>query len=175
MLKVSIKGLKDGLHEFEARADSASIEGMFPEFIGEIVVRGSIRKVGMRFIVEGLAQCEAQLECDVSGETFQQMIETDINVPYVADTNMFHLHRDDVDPEPPYYLHEDASDIDLTNEVREELAVHLPMKRVAPQYRDQDITTLYPGVAGENEGGDDDEEPIDKRWEALKNVKFSDN
>ncbi len=175
MLKVSIKGLKDGLHGFEARADSTSIDGMFPEFIGEVVVRGNVRKVGMRFIVEGHASCEAQLECDVSGETFQQTIETDISIPYVADTNMFHLHRDDVDPEPPYYLHEDASEIDLTNEVREELAVHLPMKRVAPQYRDQDLSALYPDVNGEPDGGDDGEEPIDKRWEALKNVKFSDN
>ena len=67
-------------------------------------------------------------------------------------------------------IREDATVIDITDEVRQELMVHLPMRRVAPKYRDKELTELFPELEGR-----DAEAPqpdvVNDQWAALRKLK----
>ena len=52
-------------------------------------------------------------------------------------------------------------------EVRQELAVNLPLKRTAPKYRDKDFADIFPQYA------ETESQEIDPRWAALKAIKFN--
>ncbi len=180
MLKLTIKGLKDGVHSFACSEDAAAVDGMFPQYYGEIAVSGEVRKIGSRYIVCGSIECMARLECDISNETYEERITAELQVSFVADSDLYHEHKDSPDLEQPYYIHEDASVIDITEEVRQQLGVSLPMKRVAPAYRGRSLEELYPSVrtSSDQEATDSDShhaQETDARWEALKKIKFSDN
>lgn len=174
MLKIQIKGLSDGTSSVELSEQTENIEGLFPEFFGEVTFSGTLQKVGNRFLVDGWLASAARLRCDVSTEMFNEQIRAKLAVHYVADTDLYHLHKNDVDPVQPYYIHEDESHLDITEEVRQELALNLPMKRIAPSYRDRKLEELYPFLnAAENDDSEQQgAEPVDERWAALKNITF---
>jgi uncharacterized metal-binding protein YceD (DUF177 family) len=172
MLNISIKGLSDGKHPIELSTDAAEVADMFAEFTGEITVQGEVQKLGKRYILTGTALCEARLVCDMSGEEFTERITAPLSLNYVANTNLFLEQMDDSDPVQPYYIREDDVMIDITEEVRQELALSLPLKRIAPQYRDKDFSVLHPEYDAESSNTTSSKE-MDPRWAALKNINFS--
>lgn len=173
MLTIFIRGLDNGVHPVNLSTPAEEIPYIFPEFSGNVVVKGEIRKLANKYFIEGVAECTARLQCDRSGEDYTDVIETPISLAYIANTEMYLLKRDEPDPEQPYYIHEDDKEIDITDEVRQELAIHLPMKRIAPAYRNADINQLYPSAADTAS----EEKVVDERWAKLKNLRFpnSDN
>ncbi len=175
MLKFSIKGLADGTHAIQATAECRMIADMFPEFFGSIHVRGEVRKLGKRYVVTGAAECDAQMMCDLSGEDFVERIRAELVLSYVANTHLFLEQQGVAEPVQPYYIREDDTEIDLTEEVRQELGVNLPLKRVVPQYRDREFAELFPDIAADTPEKTDNEteHPIDERWAALKNISLS--
>lgn len=84
---------------------------------------------------------------------------------YLADTELFLLQQGE-QRDRTYevqLIREDATHIDLSEDVRQELAVHLPMKRVAPQYRDRSFEELYPQYAARPE-------PLEDPWAPLRKL-----
>ncbi len=172
MLTIYIRGLENGVHPVNLSTPAKEIPFIFPEFSGNVVFKGEIQKLANRYFLSGVAECTARLVCDKSGEEYSDVIETPISLTYIANTDMYIMKREETDPEQPYYIHEDDKEIDITDEVRQELAIHLPMKRIAPAYRDRDIDELYPSADNA-----DEEKVEDERWAKLKNIRFpnSDN
>jgi len=169
MLKVSILGMEDGDHVIHASCPAESIPEMFPEFTGEVVFDGMVQKQGKRLIVNAHATCNAVLTCDVSGEDFEMLIEAPINKHFRLDTQLFNLQTEDDGDE--ILLSEDEEYIDITEEVRQELAIHLPMKRVSPNYVNVQFETLHPELLtkqSENTGGD-------SPFAALKHLNIQKN
>lgn len=166
MLIISIKGLTDGMYPVEASAQCSDIEYIFEEFFGAITVLGTLRKHGKRYLLDLHAEAPAKLVCDVSGEEFEEIIDATFALEYIANTMLANLHADRSDAEPPFYIREDDMTIDISGEVRQEMAVNLPLKRIAPKYRDKDFADIFPQYA-ETESQD-----IDPRWAALKAIKF---
>ena len=62
-----------------------------------------------------------------------------------------------------HIIRDDELFIDLSDEVRQELALSLPMKRIAPEFRDKEWEDIAPEVATE----------IDDRWKALKGLNLN--
>lgn len=170
-MELSIKGLSDGKHEVEITSEVSKIPSMFPEFFGSIAVTGFVQKIGKRYIVTGQAECNARLVCDRSGEEFEERIIAPLQLNYVANTHLYLEQQDREEPEQPYYIREDANKIFIGDEVRQELAVNLPLKRIAPAYRDKSLDDLYPGFDADAPQVAKDEP--DDRWAALKNISFS--
>lgn len=168
MLTIFIRGLENGTHPVALSTPAEDIPYMFPEFYGDVVVKGELQKLGNKYFITGSAECAARLICDISGEEYSENVRVELRLHYIANTDMYLLRRDDSDGEQPYYIHEDDKDIDITDDVRQELAVHLPMKRVAPACRDKDFTEVHPSVADTS----DSEEVEDERWAKLKNIRF---
>ncbi len=164
-LAIRIQGLRDGHYDIVLSAPVESIADMAPEFFGEIFLVGTLEKVGRRYTFSGTARCQAHLICDRTLEHYTEWIEASIEVAYLADTDLY-LLRQGERRDRTYevqLIREDDTYIDLAEEVRQELAVHLPMKRVAPQYREIPFEQLYPQYAATPAGEDD-------RWRPLREL-----
>jgi uncharacterized metal-binding protein YceD (DUF177 family) len=175
MLTVSIKGLADGKYPVEMSAECRDVENMFIDFFGLLTVTGTLRKYRKRHILELHAEADAMLICDVSGEEYVQSIETDFLLEYIADTHLAVIQSEKSDVEPPFYIRDDDTSIDITDEIRQEMAVRLPLKRVAPAYRGKEFSEIFPNHSAditEDAGAATDDKPTDPRWAALKNISF---
>lgn len=168
MLKIPIQGLKDGNMEILLTATVGEISGMFPEFFGVISLSGVLTKSGKRYTFKGNAICNAKLVCDRSLTEFIEEITAPITVSYLADTEVF-LLQDAASNSDVYIIREDEPFIDLSVEVSEELALNLPMKRVAPQFRDKNLDEIITEISSDIIS----EEKIDERWSALKNIHLN--
>lgn len=178
MLKILIQGLKDGIYEIKQVTNANSIPDIFSEFIGEINLQGHLRKLGNKYTFSGTAECNAVLICELSLVEFNELIVADINACFIADNSMLKLKDKNSNNYNEYIISEDDKYIDLTDEVREELAVNLPMKRVAPQFRDKSFEELYPMYAANSQNKNNSNKKkkkseIDDRWESLRKLKFN--
>lgn len=171
-LVVSIKGLQDGKYPVELSAEAEKIEYIFPEFTGTLTVEGILRKHGKRFLFDLTAVVPARLLCDVSGEEYQEIVTATLSLEYVADTHLALLKADDNDGEPPFYIRDDATSINITDEIRQELVVMLPLKRISPKYRDKEFIDVFPDFAEQAEKEAAHEANVDPRWAALQSIKF---
>lgn len=174
VLIVSIKGLTDGKYPIELTARAEEIEYMFPEFVGELVIKGTLRKHDKRYLFDITASAPAQFICDVSGEEFEEVITAECSLEYISNTHLALLQADAADIEPPFYIRDDDTSINITDEIRQELGVMLPLKRISPQYRDKDFTDVFPEFANDGKSASTatTEQPLDPRWAALQNIKF---
>ncbi|MEN3026728.1 MAG: DUF177 domain-containing protein [Chlorobiota bacterium] len=164
-LSIRIQGLRDGIHQIQLTAVAEGIPEMAPEFVGEVTLIGTLEKIGRRYTFVGIARCQARLVCDRSLEEYTEWIEAPIEVAYLADTDLYLLsqaERRDRTYEVQL-IREDDTHIDLTEEARQELAVRLPMKRIAPQYRDIPFEELYPQYAAPSK-------TPDERWAPLRRL-----
>ncbi len=169
MLKISIRALKDRDNPVELSENCEKIDGIFSEFFGLVEFTGIVKRQGDRYIVKGKASCQANLICDLSNEDFIETIEAEINAVYVVDNTLFDLSRDTLyELHGEIYMRDDDLFIDITEEVKQELAISLPLKRIAPAYRDKKVEDLYPDYINTSS-----ELPEDSRWEALKKLNLN--
>lgn len=174
MLEISIQGKKDGVYPYSLEADVSLVAGMPSNFFGVIRVEGSWKRHRDQIIVEGSASVGASFVCDRSAEEYEEDVVAQLSVVYIVDTERWLEQRRETEPDPPYYLPEDAQVIDLTEEIRQQLILSIPVRTIAPKYREVDLEQLYPdvveGAVGSSVGGE--KEIVDERWAALKKLKF---
>lgn len=165
MIKIDIHGMKDGEYEIDLNTEVEKIECFFEEFFGMIDVKGVIKKVGNRFTLKSKATVKAKLVCDRSLQNYEEIVTSNVNLGFIADTKAF-LESTERDIDSDIVIREDAQFIDITSEVIELLALNLPMKRIAPEFRDKDITEIFPDInSGDN--------ATDERWSKLKDFKIN--
>ncbi|MCS6966353.1 MAG: DUF177 domain-containing protein [Candidatus Kapabacteria bacterium] len=165
LLSIRIQGLRDGQYDVFLTAPAESVANMASEFFGEITLVGTLEKLGRRYTFVGVARCQARLVCDRTLEEYTEWIETPIEVAYLADTELY-LLRQGEQRDRTYELQvirDDDTHIDFSEEIRQELTVHLPMKRIAPQYREIPFEQLYPQYAAAPESKDE-------RWAPLRRL-----
>lgn len=176
MIKVRIHGIEDGVHDISEDTPVVKMKDMMPEFFGNVHFEGKLRKLGKRYAITGFAQCTARLICDLSLEDYDEVVSSEISVSFMADTILFNLNGNkEMDPAAERVIHEDDEYFDLSEDIKEQLAVDLPMKRVSPKYRDKSFEEMHPEYVNiiENKEDNSTDEPIDTRWSALKNLKLN--
>ncbi len=175
MLKIRIHGIEDGVHDVDLESDAGKIEGLFKEFFGKVKLRGKLRKLGKRYAFTGTAECMAGLICDLSLKEYEELITAEVKLSFLADTDLYLLKgKDDVKESEEFIVHEDEQYVDISRIVSEMLDVSLPMKKVAPEYRDKEFEDIFPEFSAEKakEEGENERES-DDRWNALKNLKLN--
>lgn len=161
MLKLGIQGLEDGESPFELEMPACKIPDISPVFQGTVRVAGTVRKTGRRHVIEAVVTAEANLICDISLEEYAEQIEAPVRIIAVPESSGVKTENDSL-----ILLREDATYIDLTEEVQQEIAVHIPMKKISPKYRETTFGELHPELtAGE-------QSPADERWAALQAISF---
>ncbi len=168
MIPIYIQGIRDGEYDIDILVPVEEVENMFPEFFGEIKINGVLRKLGNRYTVKVRAQCYANLICDRTLTNYVELIESEFNCSYLANTELFWQQTKIEQDDDERLIHEDAKYIDIGNDIREQLAVNLPLKKIAPEYRDKNLEDIYPQYVKK-----EDIEETDSRWEPLKKLKFN--
>jgi uncharacterized metal-binding protein YceD (DUF177 family) len=140
MVRIPISGISNGQHPIAMVVAASEVDGIFPEFIGQVQIEGSLNKVGKKIVVSLVARGTARLTCDYSLESFDELIEAEFVLSFMQDTELFlrqpnQQQRIEEDPYALRLVRDDDTFVDVTADVAEELSVRLPIKRVAPQYR----------------------------------------
>ncbi len=178
MITIPIQGMGDGIHTVMLSVPVENIEDMSPEFFGNVVVEGQVQKIGTRYTFTGTAECQATLTCDRSLIDYAEPIKAEIAVSYMANSDLLKTAESSASKDDKVKLiRDDQREIDITDEVREELVVNIPMKRIAPEYRDKELEDIFPEIAAREPDGKSAKKPlkedeIDDRWAALKKLKF---
>ncbi len=175
MLIISVKGVEEGRQERDLRCPASDICDAFPEFVDDVQVHIVLTKVGSRLQLACTAACDAILVCDYSTEEYRERIETEFNVEYIFDTELYLRQKDhhDVDATELYALHEDDATIEISDHVVQELAVRLPLKRISPEYRDKNLEDIVGNQFLDD--GRAQEGRADENWAMLKNIRIENN
>ncbi len=166
MIKIDIHGLKEGEHTFMLSTDIKQEDCFFDEFFGDLTLNGIIKKIGTRLSLRAIAEVKANLICDRSLKTYTELISSEVKLAFIADTKSF-LENKTNETDSDIIIREDTNYIDVSKEVIELLALQLPMKRIAPEYRDKELTEIYPELSI------DKTSDIDDRWTKLKDFKIN--
>lgn len=167
MLKIRIHGIKDGESDFTLEDNISNLTDLPEEFFGKITVEGKLTKIGKRYTVVGSAKCNAKLICDISLEEYIEEIIARFNYSFIVNNELYSILKQKGEFENEngeIIVHEDDQFLDLSEELRQELILNIPMKKVAPQYRDKQLNEIYPELSIEEES--------DPRWSELKKLKF---
>ncbi|MBI5325594.1 MAG: DUF177 domain-containing protein [Ignavibacteriae bacterium] len=179
MIKIYIQGIEDGLYDIDMKIPVEEVTELEPEYFGNIHLVGKLRKFGKRYTITGTADCESNLVCDISLKNFTKKITASINISYLADTYLFNLSahsmRDRKSENNDIIIGEEDKYIELSSEIREEFAVNMPMKRVAPEYEGKNFEDIYPQFSANfnQKKKKTKKAEIDDRWEPLKKIKLN--
>jgi uncharacterized metal-binding protein YceD (DUF177 family) len=165
-MKIRIHGIQDGKHQIELKENVKNIPYLFPEFIDEVQVSGFLTKSKNRFNFTGIVKCNAKLICDISLEEFIEEILANIHINFIANTQLFYFQRNNTKEIEEIAILEDDEYFDISDEVKDILAVNIPMKLISPKHKGKTFAEIYPQFAKENEN------IIDERWQALKNLNI---
>lgn len=164
MINLFIQGIKDGEHNVEMDVPVEEVPDMFPEYIGNIHIDGKLRKIGNRYSFVAEADCNAKLICDRSLKEYIEEINVDIKLSFIVSS----VNGLQSSPDKEIVINPDDKNIDISSEVREIFGVSLPMKRVAPEYRNVDFEDLFPEYSAERVQKINDS--FDERWAPLKKL-----
>lgn len=161
MISIYIQGLNDGNHKFSESVSVKELSDFAEEFVGEIKTEGILTKRGDSYIISGKAECQALFVCDLSLEEFSELIKIDFTYSYNADKSSIGSS------ENTHLIDGDAKYIDFTDEIRQDLLMALPMKRVAPNYRDKSFDEIFPEYSSNKI------KETNSVWDALKNLNVN--
>jgi uncharacterized metal-binding protein YceD (DUF177 family) len=173
MLHIPIRGMRDGHHAVELECRAEDLQSSFEEFIGVVRVNGELRKAGRRLHLDATATCTARLVCDYTTKEYDEQIVAEFSCDFLLNTELFFAQRDNTDDkdDDTIAVHEEEKVIDITDVVQQELAVCLPLKRVAPDVRDKSLEELVDTrFLADSDEAQEDRAENDDRWSALKNL-----
>lgn len=172
MILVQIQGMQDGRATFDITVPASDIPDIPTEFHSDVRVVGTVARSGRRFRIDCDVTTMATLVCDRSLEEYDEPMGVALSLSYVIDNEAaIRREPDEVDDDGSIPLREDAKVIDMSDEVRQELVVHLPMRRVAPQYRDKEINEIF----GDLDKAENHDVENDDTWAALRGIQQRDN
>lgn len=163
--------MAEGVYEFDLVAPISEVYCSFEEFSGDILLNVLVNKLGTRYKFTVSAEAIAKMECDRSLKIFEEKIACKFEIVYRADTKLFLQSGKHSENDKEIIIREDYKYVDISEEVIEHLALELPMKRLAPEYRDKDLVDIFPEISSDRITNIDD--TVDDRWSKLKNIKFN--
>jgi uncharacterized metal-binding protein YceD (DUF177 family) len=173
MVKIFIQGIEDGTHEIVLAVDVNSIPSLSSEFIGDVTLKGSFKKNGQYYVFDCKVECPVRLICDMSLEEYEDTVGFDFRLSFVRNTGLFFEQKErELGNNEKIAFHEEEKTIDITEIIREELSLHLPMRRIAPEYRDKSFEELFPEYSNKKKKIKSQKE-IDDRWSQLKKLKLN--
>jgi uncharacterized metal-binding protein YceD (DUF177 family) len=157
MLKIDIRSLEAGVHEMDLSptAENIGVEsGKFANIRAHIRLDITSNRIFAQIKVSAIAS----LVCDRTLVDFDQPVWGSHAVCYVPPGDIdAESENDDFLP-----LKAGAEEIDLSEIVRDTLFLSVPIKKIAPGAKDEDIPSSF---------GEPTESDIDPRWRALESLR----
>lgn len=166
--------LSNGVHEYQFKIE----DSFFELFENEIASKGNLvvdilldkteRMIQMEIKINGTVK----LICDRSLDPFDEEIHSERNMIYKFGEEEQELSEDVM------VIHPDTQIINIASILFEFILLEIPMKKLHPRFRDElddddesEVVAIYFSDEEESEEEQTEEEPIDPRWEKLKNLK----
>jgi len=173
MLKIFIQGIKEGKHEVDLTVPAESIEGISSEYRDKVEVKGILTRYHNRFSLTANVRSTADLICDLSLREYREEISFVYSASFIYDDEKYYEQKSkELNDNEEIAILSDSKYINITVELLQELIVHLPMKRISPDFRDKNFEDIYPEIANGNKK-EAYENEIDERWSKLKNIKLN--
>ncbi len=120
-ITVRVRGLGDGDNPISIKTDGSTLD--YPHFRGPVQVIGIIRKDGERLTLDAEASAEGDFECTRCADPFHRVIRTPLHLEFVPPR----LESDPEDPNIHVYDPIGTTNLDITEDVRDALALAIPM------------------------------------------------
>ncbi|MBX2819070.1 MAG: DUF177 domain-containing protein [Rhodothermaceae bacterium] len=161
MVKIDLKALKAGIHEYDWVLTAETLE-IDPEMFGEeIELYVRLDYHASRVLVNIQVDTVARLVCDRTLAGYEQPVQGEYNLLFSGPEMFEGMEEEEEDIQ---LLATDVEEIDLTDFIRDTLLLSLPQRRIAPGAEDEEIPLRF----GEPDAA---EGRIDPRWEALRALK----
>jgi uncharacterized protein len=121
---IKVRNLDQGDHSIAIEASVESLE--YPFFHGTVSIQGTLTKSGDRLHLHANASSEGDFECTRCMEPFARVISAPIDVAFVPPG----LVSDPEDPNVHVYDPLTSAYIDITEDIRDALALAIPMKNL---------------------------------------------
>ncbi|SEF77729.1 Uncharacterized ACR, COG1399 [Halpernia humi] len=164
---IAFSGLKDGKHDFRFEVNQAFFnlfeteqEFSNPKIIADVFLDKHSTFLEFEINVKG----SIQLVCDITLKDFDYPIENQIKVLV-----KFGEVYDDSDVDIITIPHKENA-FNIAQLLYEDIVLTVPMKKVSPDLSQEDIALLEKFSPQEDEI-EEQEDEIDPRWNALKNLK----
>ena len=166
MFKIRVIGLEEGKHILEIQADEFSaLSGDYvfenTKFTGEMLVHTN------KINIKGYISANVELLCDRSGKEFTERVERDIDLVFKFNLKGIELLDDDID-DSLYKL--EGNKLNLNDLMYEELILAIPLKKIAPEYRDIEFDKLFPKYSAKEVK---EEKKENSAWNELKKLNFN--
>ena len=160
MVRIDLKPLKNGPHEFDWEPDPESL-GLDPADFRDIRLHVRLdvqpENVFVRLVVTGVAT----LVCDRTLVPYDEPEAGNFAVLYVSSSG---AEPQDETLEDVIELAPDEEEIDLTEAVRDTLLLALPHRRVAPGADALELPLRF--------GAPAEDDAMDPRWDALRRLRI---
>jgi uncharacterized protein len=180
---IDIYRLSNATHEYIFDIDS-SFFGLFETGIIEkgdaeakVILRKTDSLIEATYLIEGTVE----LECDRSLELFDFPISTNNKILY-----KFGEEEMEID-DNIYIITKLTQKINVAQHIYDFINIAVPMKKISPNYQDEDeddgseIKLVYTSAGNEDEDDKEisediyNDDDLDPRWEILKNLKNNTN
>ena len=162
---IKLAGLEDGTHIFTGKDNAESIGLDKKKFTEDVSTKVSIDKRGLNYYVNISSTIIGEFCCDRCLEMFKREIISESNIIYTKDITLVGKKDDD----EVRYIRPDEEDIDISEDIRQFILLSIPIKILCSE----ECKGLCPHCGKNLNLGDCDckDEPIDSRWEKLKELK----
>lgn len=123
-ITIRVRGLDDGEHAIALEHDAKLLD--FPEFEGKVRVDGTLIRSGERISIRAVASSKGDFECTRCAEPFERLIKADLELEFVPPR----LEGDPEDPNIHVFEPLSIPFIDITQDVRDALALSIPMRHL---------------------------------------------
>ena len=164
---IDLRNLQNQSYEYQFEIRDDFFKAMETDLLdkGSLVARVSLKKSETMLILDFHIKGVLGLICDRSLEPFDYA--TDVKEKLILQyADIAEVLDDDMETIPYSTL-----EIPLAQYFYEFLVIAVPMKKLHPKFEDLEDQDNDEEVIFVYSSGDADEQPIDPRWEALKNLK----
>ena len=165
---IHIFKLSNSEHDYEFDISDSFFELFDSEYISKgqlkafVTLQKSDSMIQMTFNIEGTIE----LTCDRSLDLFDHPLEIKRNMIYKFGEEEKELSED------VYVIHKDTQTMNIADILFEFIGLEVPMKKLHPRFvvedNDEDFEMIYSSEEETEE--QDEEETIDPRWAALKDL-----
>lgn len=166
MLQFNVQDLPENRVEKVQVHPSASELDVDEEQFSDIEVSVQLNRQGERVFVSFDVAATGTFECDRTLEEYDERLESSYALTFAPPSR---ITADEEDEETVKPLPPEGAEIDISKEVRDTLLLSVPVRTIAPEARDAEIQTEF--GASESEEEDTDDEPVDPRWQRLKELR----
>jgi uncharacterized protein len=163
-IQIRVRNLPDGEHPIEIQRFASVLD--FPAFQDGLSLKGTLTKEGERIHILAKAVADGHFECTRCSDPFDRTIEALLKVEFVPPR----LESDPEDENIHVYDPLAGPAIDITDDVRDALALAIPMKHLCKE----NCKGLCP-TCGKNRNHEDCDcempQELNENWSALKDLQ----